>query len=158
MKNNGKNNIETPANLLIFAIFAFCVIATLLAGAGAYRRLSTRDSAAYEARTVTQYIATRVKGAECPEYVSLETVGNTPALCVRESGGYASYVYCYDGWLRELYMRDGAVASEGAGDRLMQVSSADFSLENGLLRYELQGSSGENLTGCVSVRGQEGNA
>ena len=49
------------AALLLFGLFAFCVLAVLLTGAGAYRRLTARDQAAYEWRSCTQYIATRVR-------------------------------------------------------------------------------------------------
>ena len=38
-----KHNIDGLAALLLFGIFAACVLSVLLSGAGAYRRLTQRD-------------------------------------------------------------------------------------------------------------------
>ena len=46
--------------LLLFALFAACVLAVLLTGARAYRRLTLRDQASYNTRTCVQYVATPV--------------------------------------------------------------------------------------------------
>ena len=50
--------------LLLFGVFAACVLAVLLTGANAYRRLTQRDQAAYLRRTCVQYLATRVRQAD----------------------------------------------------------------------------------------------
>ncbi len=47
--------------LLLFGVFAACVLAVLLTGANAYRRLTQRDQEAYLRRTCVQYLATRVR-------------------------------------------------------------------------------------------------
>ena len=45
-KRNVKQHMNGLAALLLFGLFAFCVLAVLLTGAGAYRRLTARDQAA----------------------------------------------------------------------------------------------------------------
>lgn len=55
-----KHHIDGLVALLLFGVFAACVLVVLLTGADAYRRLTERDQAAYERRTGVQYIATRV--------------------------------------------------------------------------------------------------
>ena len=45
-----KHNIDGLAALLLFGIFAACVLSVLLSGAGAYRRLTQRDLTAYDRR------------------------------------------------------------------------------------------------------------
>ena len=47
--------------LLLFGVFAACVLILLLTGARAYRRLTQRDQAAFDRRTCVQYLATRVR-------------------------------------------------------------------------------------------------
>ena len=43
--------------LLLFGVFAACVLILLLTGARAYRRLTQRDQAAFDRRTCVQYLS-----------------------------------------------------------------------------------------------------
>ena len=62
MKNkNQKSQIEALVVLVLFGVFALCILAVLLTGAGAYGRLVERQQSAYTERTVPQYIATKVR-------------------------------------------------------------------------------------------------
>ena len=54
-----QHHIDGLAALLLFGVFAVCVLAVLLTGADAYRRLTQRDQAAYDRRTCEQYLTTR---------------------------------------------------------------------------------------------------
>ena len=67
-----KHNIDGLAALLLFGIFAACVLSVLLSGAGAYRRLTQRDLTAYDRRTGLQYIAARVRQADRQGAVTVE--------------------------------------------------------------------------------------
>ena len=81
MKRQGtQHHIDTLAALLLFGIFAACVLTVLLAGAEAYRRVTERDREAYDRRTCVQYVATRVRQADAAGSVSLETFGGVKAL------------------------------------------------------------------------------
>ena len=97
--------------LLLFGVFAVCVLAVLLTGASAYQRLTQRDMAAYDSRVCIQYIAARVRQADRDNGVSVEPFGGRDALILTEEGGYATYVYWHEGYLMELYTSvDGAVS------------------------------------------------
>ena len=49
LKRQGtQHHIDTLAALLLFGIFAACVLTVLLAGAEAYRRVTERDREAYD--------------------------------------------------------------------------------------------------------------
>ena len=47
--------------LLVFAMFAVCVMAVLLTGAKVYRNVVDRGEAQFEARTAVQYVTTHVR-------------------------------------------------------------------------------------------------
>ena len=49
--------MDTLLALLLFGLFSVCVLAVLLTGADAYRRLTQRDRLAFDSRTCTQYVA-----------------------------------------------------------------------------------------------------
>ena len=58
-----KHHLDGLIALLLFGVFAVCVLVVLLTGADAYRRLTQRDEAAYDRRVCAQYMATRLRQA-----------------------------------------------------------------------------------------------
>ena len=93
--------------LLLFAVFAVCILLVLLLGADTYRGITQRGQAAYDRRTAVQYLSAKVRQAKNGGAVSLSSsgaAGDTLSLAERAGGGdYVTLIYCYDGWLRELF-------------------------------------------------------
>lgn len=158
MRRNGKQHMDGLAALLLFGIFAACILAVLLTGAGAYRRLTERDQASYERRTCAQYIATRVRQADSLGNVSVEQFGGAPALCLMEEGGYVTRVYCYDGYLMELYASADADLVPADGEKLMKAAGLDLSLAGGLLEVSVTEADGAEERMYLSLRCGEGAA
>ena len=143
--------------LLLFAVFAACVLAVLLTGARAYKRLTQRDQAAYDSRTCVQYVATRVRQSDTARGVEVAPFGDARALVLPEESGCVTRVYWYDGWLMELYSAPGTELSPEDGTRLLEAEQVDFTLEDGLLRAEIR-SGGQQSTLCLSLRSGKGAA
>lgn len=142
--------------LALFGVFAACVLAVLLTGAGAYRRLTERDSAAGDRRTRVQYIAARVRQADRPEGVTAGQLGDTPALRVAEPGGYVTWVYCWDGWLMELYTSEEAGLGPEDGTPLTQASGLSLTESEGLLEVAVTGPDGTEDRLYLALESGEG--
>ena len=152
-----RNQMDGLIALLLFGVFAACVMAVLLSGAGAYRRLVRRDSAAYVSRTCTQYIAARVRQADREGGVSVEPFGGAPALTLTEGNGYVTRVYWREGYLMELYASADAELAPEDGETLLAADSLDLSMQEGLLTVEI--AVGERTdTLRLSLRSGEGAA
>ena len=116
-EQNTKLHMSALLPLVVFALFAVCVLSVLLTGANVYQRLAQRDRDSYQRRTGAQYLATRVRQARGP--VTVTDLQGTPALAFsQEEGGevYTTWVYCHDGWLMELYAQPdrGLAPADGA--------------------------------------------
>ncbi len=147
-----QHHIDALIALLLFGVFAACTLAVLLTGAGAYRRLTLRDQEAYTRRICTQYIATKVRQADAAEGVSVTDVQGTQALVLGGDAEYITYIYCYDGWLRELHTWSQQPMSPGDGQELVQAEGLDLSLEDGLLTVRVAGAQGVEDTLLLSLR------
>ena len=146
-----------PAALLVLAVFAVGILGALLGGAGIYRRLTRRDQQSFNSRTCAQYITTRVRQA--PGQVQVASFGGGDALVIPETIGgeiYLTRVYCYDGWLMELYTAEGGSFDPQDGEKLLPAQELALTLENGLLSVRLTGSGGDIQALCLHLRGQEG--
>ena len=141
--------------LLLFGVFAVCVLTVLLTGAQAYRRLTVRDQNAYDRRTPVQYIATRVRQGDTLDGVAVESFEGSTALALRQDG-YVTRIYWYDGYLMELYTGEDAALSPEDGEKVVAAGGLALSLEDDLLTVEVTGVSGETDTLRLSLRSGEG--
>lgn len=133
-QERGKGNIAGLAALLLFGVFAVCVVLVLLTGADAYRGLTQRDQSAYSHRTAAQYLTTRVRQADREGKISVGQFGGEDALLLEEEMDGISFVtrvYYYDGAIRELFSfadetfepRDGEEILPARGLKLEQNGS-----------------------------------
>ena len=137
MKRQGtRHQMDGLLMLLLFGVFAVCVLAVLLTGAKAYRGLTERDQAAYDRRTCVQYIATRVRQGDIEGGITVEPFQDTTALCVTQDG-YVTRVYWHDGYLMELYTSEGAELYPEDGERIMPLESLALTMEDELLTAEV---------------------
>lgn len=150
-----KHHIDGLVALLLFGVFAACVLVVLFTGADAYRRLTDRDQAAYERRTGVQYIATRVRQADHAGGIAVEDFGGVDALVLGADEVYASRVYCYDGWLMELYTLAEEPMEPQDGQRILEAQDLELSLEDGLLKAVLTLPGGTEDTLQLSLRSGE---
>lgn len=123
--------------LVVFGVFALCVLLVLLTGAGVYRRLVESGSKSYQDRTAVQYVATRVRQAET---VAVEDFWGCQALTLREEldgEGYITRIYCYDGYLRELFCEEAASLLPEDGEQVLEAEAFQASLDGELLTVQV---------------------
>ena len=149
-----QHHTDGLVGLLLFGVFAVCVLSVLLTGADAYRRLTERDQSSYSRRTCVQYIATRVRQADRAEGVSVEPFGEGDALVLSEDG-YVTRVYHYDGYLMELYASAEEELHPQDGQRIIPAGGVELSLEDGLLSVEVTDEQGVQDSLRLSLRSGE---
>lgn len=140
--------------LLLFGVFAVCVLGVLLTGADAYKRLTERDKDAYNRRTYVQYVATRVRQAGGEDCVSIEDFGGEDALVLLDGNGCATRVYFYNGYIMELYTEADFPLGPEAGEKVMEAGGLEMSLENGLLSVICIDAGGKRSSLLLSLRGE----
>lgn len=142
---------RATANLIwILLIFAFssCVVAAILQAAGIYSRVSAALDEEFGVHTGLNYISSRIRSGDFGGGVTVgEFNGLSAIFCEDEAdnGEYITAIYCYDGALRELYCEAGGDFDAEAGEILIPMDEADFSLSSdGLIvaRCGLNGKSG----------------
>ena len=107
--------------LLMFALFSLCLLLTVLTGATAYRKTLENTEIAFDKRTKMQYLSTKLRQEQ---QASLEDFDGCEALAFRETIDgecYVTYVYCHEGWLRELLCLEGAALSPADGERFWKL-------------------------------------
>lgn len=146
--------------LLLFGIFALCILSVLLTGTDAYRRLARRDDSSYDRRTAVQYLSTRVRQADAPGGITVEEFEGVDALVLSEEIGGVTYetrVYCYDGYLRELFCLAGGGFLPEDGEKVLPADALTLSVRDNVLSAALTDSAGDTQTLLLYLRsGGEG--
>ena len=161
MKKNSfkKSKMSGLATLLMFGIFAVCIMSVLLTGAGAYKRLTQRDQESFAARTCSQYITTKVRQASSPQAVSVEPFEGCDCLVMSENiegSVYLTRVYCYDGWLRELFTAEDGEFLPEDGEKVVEAKAMSVSaMSDNLLYFSVTDASGYTSDFEMNIRGSE---
>lgn len=120
-----KHHLSRPL-VLLFAVFAVCVLSVLLTSADTYQRLTVRDQASYDRRTAAQYIATKVRQADRQGAVSVRAFEGCTALVLAEEidgETYLTRLYHYDGYIRELFSSADAEMLPEDGEKILEAGS-----------------------------------
>lgn len=154
-----KHHIEALAVLLLFGVFATCILSVLLTGARAYRGLTDRDGAAYDERTTAQYLATKVRQADAAGQVWVAPFlagGPVDDTLFLKEGDYCTRIYCYDGSIWELFAAaDGGDFVMADGERIMPADGLSLALADGLLTLDVSLPGGGSETVTLALRGGE---
>ena len=139
--------------LALFGVFAVSALTLVTIGADVYQHTVTDMSVNYESRTAVSYITEKVRQNDTADNVFLTTLEDVPALCMVsqiEEDTYCTYLYLYDGHLKELFMRQdsslgGQVLPAGTDIFKLDSLSMDYAADD-LIRIMLTTPSGESHT------------
>lgn len=151
-----EHHLDGLMALILFGVFAVCLLIVLFTGAATYRRLTERDQRAYDRRTCTQYLAARVTGADTLNTVTVEEFGGTQALVLTDGEGYLTRIYYYDGYLMELYAAAGEALQPEDGEKTVAAGGLQLSLDEGLLTATVVSTEGDTSTLHLALRSGEG--
>ena len=162
-----KREIGSVAVLLLFTVFAGCILLVLLSGASFYKELVARDAGAYTARTGVQYLAAKLRHSDEAGGVQAGAFSdrtNTaadeiPTLYLRMSAGeefYYTKIYYYDGYIRELLCSEDVILFPEDGQKILPAQSFSVTSQGSLLKITIGDCEGEVRELSLSVRSDRG--
>ena len=133
-----RSRIDSIFVLLVFCVFTGSVLLTLALSAGMYQQMTAISSTGRNDRIALSYVRTRVRSIDNGNQVSVGTFNGISSLEIREYffGRYfVTYIYLFEGWVRELFHEEGEIFTPGAGTPIIESNKLEFEqLENGLVR------------------------
>ena len=147
-----KHHTDGLVTLLLFGVFAACVLSVLLTGAKVYRDITAGNQEEYGRRTCAQFLATKMRQAQSGDSVRVED----NVLSFREvidGEVYVTSIYCFDGWLREIFTFEGWEYSPEDGEKIIEAQDLRLSLDDGLLSVDIVDGSGNSTHMVMSTRG-----
>ncbi|MDO4582437.1 MAG: DUF4860 domain-containing protein [Bacillota bacterium] len=143
--------------LLLFLIFTASVLLVLTSGTRVYRDTVDKSAANFSERSLVAYLTAKVHHHDNQGAIELAQFGDGTALLLNEDFEgveYATYIYIYDGYVRELYMEKALGLGAESGEPVMAAQSLELRAEpeRSLLHISCTGDSGRELQSVVYVR------
>ena len=165
-KKAAKHHMDGVFALLLFAVFAGCILLTLLFGASSYEKLVERDQRSYEQRTGVQYIAAKIRHSDKAGLVSVGSFSDRKAIDGDEINtlylqfegedgiipGFYTKIYYYDGYIREVLCAEDGGLEPDAGGEILAAKGLSLSQEGSLIHITVTNEDGSESSLCLTPR------
>lgn len=135
---NRSRFLEIIPNLLLFFLFAICMLMILFSGTRIYKSVSSVMEEQCSVSTCSSYVTAKIRHYDNRDAVSIGKIGETDAILLKEriqDEAYVTYLYCYDGTLMELFCIESMQVDPSDGQSIMPLDDFICSMENGVLSF-----------------------
>lgn len=140
------HRIDSIFIMLLFFLFALTAFVLIMIGVRQYKSTANAMDYNYEIRTVTSYLREKTRQNSSNSSISIETIDGTNALCLKNTLNntiYNTYIYYYDGSLREMYIQEGTPFTLNLGQQIVTISGFDMvKTDDGLIIVTISDSFG----------------
>lgn len=143
------------AVLLLIGLFAVLAVGVLSYGVAVYRHLTGLSEETYFQRTALSYFANQIRTFDASGSVTLGTLADVDAIVLRDTMDhttYVTYLYYYDGAIRQLAMQEGTQLTPADGDALLPAGGLDLSRTEDSLVITAQDEAGQSFSLTVMPR------
>ena len=155
-RSQNRHVIDFIFPLAVFFVFAASSFAVLVLSANIYNTQTKNSNSNYVARTSLAYVNEKIRQNDEGRGMSIRSVDGHDCLALSGNSdgvAYTTYIYEYDGILKELFIRDGVTASLASGKDIMELRSFRMEeIEDGLFRFIFTDKDGRESTSLVSER------
>ena len=136
----------------VFFVFTISALTVILLAARIYQSTTDDSQRNYTSGTALSYLTEKLRQNE----IFLDELDGTQAVVLRQEtadASYLTYLYAWDGQLRELYVKEGATLSPSAGKSILPVK--EFSVEeteNQVITFRCTNTSGKTATAVYTIR------
>ncbi len=120
--------IGTVGSMLLFLLFAGCMLMIVVVAAGTYSRISTNFDKTFGATASLRYISNKIKSSE-----SAEIINGGSGLVLR-NGKIAEIIYFEDGVLYEKSVASDHMIVADGGEKIFELNEMSVSESNGLFK------------------------
>ena len=134
-----KHTIDFLFPIALFFVFACTSFVVLLFSANTYEKIVAQSNSNFESGTCLAYITEKIRQNDSNGAITISSIKDIDALSIQENIDgkiYNTFIYEYEGTLRELYVQDGVSVSPKTGTIIMDINKLDMKeLDTGLLEF-----------------------
>ena len=156
---SGRHIVDILFVLALFGVFAASALMLVTLGANVYKQTVADMTDNFTERTAYSYVTEKIRQNDTADTVEIGELNGVPALVFTKQSGeetFCTYLYLYDGYLKELYTRKNSFAGNDilpAGQNILPLNA--FTMEacrNGLIKLTLEPEIGNPVTIYAALR------
>lgn len=148
------HSIDALFVLFLFALFVTMALLVTSYCAVAYKNSAQQTEERFNKQTCINYVTAKIRSNNEKSKITVIDLKGADALCISDNfygEEYNTYIYQYDGMVRELFANQKVDFDLEAGFPLTEASELNFSLEDGLFKCELTDSENKTTTFYVNT-------
>lgn len=141
--------------LALFCVFAASALMVVVIGADVYQGTVRGMERNFNLYTSLNYLTQKVRQYDTEGAVSIGEIEGQDALVLEErvgDGVYQTFIYYWDGALRELFVMQDSSADASGGQEILQIGGFAVEQEGSLFRFTVQDLGGEKASTVVAPR------
>lgn len=152
-----KHVIDLIFPVALFFVFAACSLIVVLMASNIYSSTTKASETGFETRTPLSYVTEKIHQSDENGTVSISVFDGLDALVIHQDFGshksYTTYIYEYEGALRELFIQDGVDASVSDGKEILNVREFTMKqITDSVFGFSCTSSEGDVLKTAVTVK------
>lgn len=146
-KKEQHHTVDVLFVITLFLVFAVSVVMLTGTGASVYRNIVDSMTENYDSRTSFTYVINKIHSSDREGLVELGSYEGLDAVLIGEevnNVNYCTYLYFYDGYMREVFTRFGSEFDPALGTPLFKLKSFSASpVTDSLFRFDIETPEGE---------------
>ncbi len=141
------HSADTFFVLILFAVFVIMALFISAAGALSYKKSVAQMEERFNKQTCISYITAKMRSNNEQGTIDIVDFNGEEALCISNVFGeavYNTYIYQYDGMVRELFCNAEITLDHSAGSALTKAEGLSFEKDGGLYKITLTEENGES--------------
>jgi len=148
MKGHSAKNYSLMPVLALFFVFCLCAVSVAASGAMIYKSTVSQMNKNSTLYTSTQYIQEKYRQNNS----SYSVIHDDTDIIVFSDDDICTYIYCYDGWLRELVAFSDTQPVLSRGQKLTDITSLSADETDGILTVTVTDTEDNSVKICLTQR------
>lgn len=158
--NSNARKLDTVFLVFLFTLFAVTSFLLVFIGAKQYRITADAMDENYELRTAASYLREKLHQHDADNDISVTVLSGADALALgtqADGRTYTTYIYYWDGALRELFVGEDAVYTPESGQEIIELNGFSAELvHTGLIRVTLTDTNGQEHSLFLDMKAASG--
>lgn len=128
-KQKNRHMVDILFVIALFCVFAISALMLVMIGSNVYKKTVENMDQNYNTRTSFAYITEKIRQFDSQDAISVGFIEDTDTLILTTFANdtiYNTYIYMYDGYLKELFVKSDTAISLESGQNILPIS--DFHL------------------------------
>ncbi len=153
-----RNRITDIFPILLFLVFTLSALGIVTFSVQIYRGIVERADGRYNTETAAAYLSEKFRNHDISGSIGVSSFSGCKAITIEETikeEPYITYIYVYDGYLRELFTKTAEVGSCNAssGSEILPMQTMEINnVSDNLLKVDLVDPEGKQEETFLSLK------